>query len=172
MSDDLRQYVIGLGANLGDRLRTLRSAVGGLAHCGTVLAVSHVYETEPVGPAQPDFLNAAVLVDSSLAAGALLEELLSLERTHGRERRERWGARTLDLDLLYSPGLVLTTPRLTLPHPELTRRAFAMVPLTDVAADARDPQTGRLYSELLAQLGALGVRRFETAPNWCSGRAE
>src|ERR1041384_6029882 len=107
MSDNLRHYVIGLGANLGDRLITLRSAVDGLARSGTVRAVSHLYETEPVGPAQPDFLNAAVLLESNLAALALPEALLDLERAHGRERRERWGARTLDLDLLYSPGLVL-----------------------------------------------------------------
>ncbi len=172
MSDKLRQYVIGLGANLGDRLRTLRSAVAGLAQCGTVRAVSALYETEPVGPAQPDFLNAAVLLESNLAPQALLEALLGLERQHGRERREKWGARTLDLDLLYSPGLVVDTPQLTLPHPELTRRAFALVPLVDVATEARDPKTGELYSEILASLGARGVRRFETGANWCSGTAE
>lgn len=172
MPDDLRRYVIGLGANLGDRLLTLRSAVHGLAQHGTVLAVSGLYETDPIGPAQPDFLNAAILLASELAPVPLLETLLSLERAHGRERRERWGARTLDLDLLFSPGLVLSTPQLTLPHPELTRRAFALVPLLDVAQEARDPISGEPYSELLARLPRGGVRRFETGANWCSGRTE
>jgi 2-amino-4-hydroxy-6-hydroxymethyldihydropteridine diphosphokinase len=172
MSDDLRHYVIGLGANLGDRLATLKSARVGLARHGTVVAVSEVYETDPIGPAQPDFLNAAVLVESRLSPPRLLEALLAVERAHGRERRQRWGARTLDLDLLYSQGLILSTPELTLPHPELTRRAFALVPLLDVAPDARDPHSNRPYAELLALLDARGVRRFETEPNWCSGRAE
>lgn len=172
MPDDSRRYVIGLGANLGERLSTLRSAVAGLAQYGTVLAISRVYETDPVGPAQPDYLNAAVLLESPLSPEPLLDALLALERAHGRERRERWGARTLDLDLLFSPGLVLSTPKLTLPHPELTRRPFALVPLVDVAREARDPRSNTPYSELLAGLDARGVRSFETSANWCSGRAE
>src|SRR5690349_9604716 len=120
MSDERRQYVIGLGANLGDRLSTLKSAVSALAGIGSIRAVSHLYETAAVGPPQPDYLNAAVLLESSLEPTALLGELLAIERAHGRQRRERWGARTLDLDLLYSPELRLSEPDLTLPHPELT----------------------------------------------------
>lgn len=172
MSDDVRRYVIGLGANLGDRFETLRAARAGLAQYGTVLAASGVYETEPVGPAQPLFLNAAVLVESGLAPVVLLRALLHLEQAHGRERRVRWGPRSLDLDLLFSPGLVLTTPELVLPHPELTRRAFALVPLLDVAGEARDPSSGVAYREHLAQLDRSGVRGLETDANWCPGRAE
>src|SRR5690349_1258159 len=111
-----RQYVIGLGANLGDRLRTLRSALTGLAALGQLQRVSALYETAAVGPPQPDYLNAAVLLDSALEPIAMLQGLLAVERAHGRERRERWGPRTLDLDLLFSPGLELTEPSLTLPH--------------------------------------------------------
>jgi 2-amino-4-hydroxy-6-hydroxymethyldihydropteridine diphosphokinase len=172
MSDDRRRYVVGLGANLGDRLASLRSALAGLAQFGTLLAVSDLYETDPIGPAQPDFLNAAVLLESLLAPTALLEALLRLEKAHGRERRERWGPRSLDLDLLYSPDLIVGLPELTLPHPELMHRAFALAPLVDVAADARDPKSGAAYAEVLAALGFSGVRRLETAPNWCAGRAE
>ncbi len=172
MSDDLRHYVIGLGANLGDRLATLRSAVAGLAQCGTLAAVSDIYETDPVGPAQPDFLNAAVLLATRLDPLPLLEALLGIERAHGRARRERWGPRSLDLDLLFSPGLVLATPAPTLPLPELTRRAFAPVPLPDVAPDARDPKSGVAYAELLAELGRGGIRRFETPASWYSGTVE
>jgi len=172
MSDDLRRYVVGLGANLGDRLGTLKSAVSGLARSGTVVSVSDVYETAPVGPAQPDFLNAAALLESRLAPVELLRALLELEKAHGRERRERWGPRALDLDLLFSPGLVLSTPELELPHPELTRRAFALTPLLDVLSDGRDPRSGVAYADLLAALDRRGVRRFETCANWCPGRVE
>jgi 2-amino-4-hydroxy-6-hydroxymethyldihydropteridine diphosphokinase len=172
MSDDLRRYVIGLGANLGDRLATLKSALLGLSQHGSILSVSDVYESAAVGPPQPDYLNAAALLQSPLAPTRLLEALLGVERAHGRERRERWGPRTLDLDLLFSPGLVLSTPELTLPHPELTRRAFALRPLVEVAVDARDPRSGALYSELLSTLGDQSLRRLETSPGWCPGRAE
>jgi len=172
VSDDLRSYVIGLGANLGDRLATLKSAVSALTRYGTVVSTSDIYETAPVGPAQPDFLNAAILLKSDLDAAALLRTLLLIEKAHGRERRERWGPRSLDLDLLFSPGLVLSTPELKLPHPELTRRAFALAPLVDVAADARDPSSGVPYRDLLTALDRSGVRCFETSANWCPGRVE
>lgn len=165
-------YVIGLGANLGDRLRTLRSAVQGLAALGEVQGVSRLYETAAVGPPQPDYLNAAVLLDSALEPAALMQALLALERQHGRERRERWGPRTLDLDLLFSPGLELAEPGLTLPHPELPRRAFALAPLLDVAPHAREPSTGRPYADSFQELGASGVRCLETNDSWCAGRAE
>ncbi|MCA9633670.1 MAG: 2-amino-4-hydroxy-6-hydroxymethyldihydropteridine diphosphokinase [Myxococcales bacterium] len=124
--------VIGLGANLGDRLATLRSAREELSLRGSLVACSKVYETAPIGPRQPDFLNAAVLLQTSLSAVELLEEVLGIERVHGRERRERWGPRTLDLDLLWSDGPAVTSPNLTLPHPRVVERAFALAPLLDV----------------------------------------
>jgi 2-amino-4-hydroxy-6-hydroxymethyldihydropteridine diphosphokinase len=167
MSGDVRRsYVIGLGANLGDRLSTLKSAIVALRPHGLLEGVSDLYECAPVGPPQPDFLNAAVLLDSALAPGQLLKELLAIERAHGRERRERWGPRTLDLDLLFSPLLVLNDPDLTLPHPELTRRAFALAPLVDVAHEARDPRSGTRYAELLLALGEQGVRRIQSSAGW------
>lgn len=172
MSDERRPYVIGLGANLGDRAATLRSAVAALANLGAVLAVSDLYETAAVGPPQPDYLNAAVLLESTLKPAGLLAELLQVERVHGRERRERWGPRTLDLDLLYSPDLALSEPSLTLPHPELTRRAFALAPLLDVTPEAREPGSGRRYADFFASLPSQGVRRFETRNVWCPGIAE
>jgi 2-amino-4-hydroxy-6-hydroxymethyldihydropteridine diphosphokinase len=167
MSGDVRlSYVVGLGANLGDRLATLRSAVLALEPHGAVRAVSDLYESAALGPPQPDYLNAAVLLQSALAPQRLLAELLAVERAHGRERRERWGARTLDLDLLDSPGLVVSEPGLTLPHPELLRRAFALAPLIDVAPEARDPHTGRRYADLAVPLETQGVRRLETGASW------
>jgi 2-amino-4-hydroxy-6-hydroxymethyldihydropteridine diphosphokinase len=167
MSDDLRRrYVIGLGANLGDRLATLKSAVIALEAHGRLLSVSHLYESAAVGPPQPDYLNAAVLLDSVLEPRQLLTELLVIERAQGRERRERWGPRTLDLDLLYSPELELCESDLTLPHPELVRRAFALAPLVDVAPDAREPGSGARYADLLFDLEAQGVRLLETRASW------
>jgi 2-amino-4-hydroxy-6-hydroxymethyldihydropteridine diphosphokinase len=167
MSGDVsRSYVIGLGANLGDRLATLKSAVLALQAHGLVRAVSGLYESAAVGPPQRDFLNAAVLLDSVLAPGQLLSQLLGIERAHGRERRERWGPRTLDLDLLFSPSLLISEPGLTLPHPELTRRRFALAPLLDVASDACDPHSGQRYVDLAGALGPQGVRRLETGAGW------
>jgi 2-amino-4-hydroxy-6-hydroxymethyldihydropteridine diphosphokinase len=173
MSDvERRAYVVGLGANLGDRRQTLESAVGRLSTRGSLLAVSDLYETAAVGPPQPDFLNAAVLLESVLTPSALLLELLAVERAHGRVRAERWGPRTLDLDLLHSPGLVVALPDLTLPHPELTRRAFALLPLLDVLPDARDAHSGVAYSDIVRSLATDGVRRLETRHSWYPGRAE
>ncbi len=172
MSDERRLYVIGLGANLGDRLATLRSAVSRLKAVGRLRQVSALYETDAVGPPQPDFLNAAVLLDSALAPSALLGALLAIEQEHGRERRERWGPRTLDLDLLYSPEVVLAESDLTLPHPELSRRAFALAPLLDVSPDACEPGSGRRYSDVFGSLRAAGLRRLEASGAWCAGWAE
>lgn len=167
MSGDVRRsFVIGLGANLGERVTTLKSAVLGLARLGPVQAISALYATAAVGPPQPDYLNAAVLLESNLEPLELLGQLLEVERAHGRERRERWGPRTLDLDLLFSPALVVNEPALTLPHPELTRRVFALAPLLDVAPDALDPRSGQRYRDLILALGDQGVRRLETAESW------
>jgi 2-amino-4-hydroxy-6-hydroxymethyldihydropteridine diphosphokinase len=167
MSDDVRlSYVIGLGANLGDRIATLKSAVLALQALGDVRAVSDLYESAAVGPPQPDYVNAAVLLESALGPQRLLAELLAVERAHGRERRERWGARTLDLDLLDSPGLMLVEPGLTLPHPELLRRAFALAPLLDVMPDGREPRSGRRYADLALALETQGLRRLETRVHW------
>ena len=181
MSDDLLQrYVIGLGANLGDRRSSLRAAVLALGAHGRVLGLSHLYETPAMGPPQPDYLNAALLLESRLAPRALLGKLLEVEQAHGRERRERWGPRTLDLDLLCSPGQALDEPGLTLPHPELERRVFALTPLLDVMPDARAERSGASYQSMLATLDQSSVRLVETNEAWdpradaggSSGRAE
>lgn len=167
MSDVLRiRYVIGLGANLGDRLGTLKSSVLALGAHGQVERLSHVYETPALGPPQPDYLNAAVLFDTTLPPLTLLSEVLRIEQGHGRERRERWGPRTLDLDLLLSPGLVLEEPGLSLPHPELGRRPFALVPLLDVLPDARDELSGASYADLLARLAPTTLRRVASSESW------
>jgi 2-amino-4-hydroxy-6-hydroxymethyldihydropteridine diphosphokinase len=149
------RVVLGLGANLGDRAATLRAARQALEGIGRVEAVSRVYETLPVGgPAQPDFLNAAALLVFDGSPHALLDALQAIEAQFGRVRRERWGARTLDVDVLWIEGEVIADDRLTVPHPRLTERAFALVPLLDVAPGAIDPRTGEAFTSI----DPVGVR--------------
>jgi dihydroneopterin aldolase/2-amino-4-hydroxy-6-hydroxymethyldihydropteridine diphosphokinase len=134
-----RRGVLALGANLGDRAGTLTAAVAELAGVPgiEVLAVSPVVETEPVGgPDQPAYLNAVVTIRSTLTPHALLAACLAVERRHGRERRVRWAARTLDVDIVSYGGLVLRTPDLVLPHPRAATRAFVLAPWAALDPDA------------------------------------
>lgn len=127
---------LGLGSNLGDRLAHLQAAVDGLAASPhvRVVAVSQVYETTPVGgPQQGDYLNAVVAVDTTLEARELLGVAQDLEQQEHRVRRERWGPRTLDVDVLLVGDTRVSEPDLVVPHPRLTERAFVLVPLADVA---------------------------------------
>lgn len=132
---------LGLGSNLGDRLARLQSAVDGLVDAPDVevVAVSGVYETDPVGPEQPDYLNAVVAVETSLDARALLAVAHALEAAAGREadpgRRERWGPRPLDVDILLVGDEQIDAPDLVVPHPRISERAFVLAPLADVAPD-------------------------------------
>jgi 2-amino-4-hydroxy-6-hydroxymethyldihydropteridine diphosphokinase len=152
--------VIGLGANLGEPEAALRRAVEGLAGLGRLVAISGLYRTEPVGgPSQADFLNAAARLWFSGGAGELLSHLLALERQEGRERRERWGPRTLDLDILWIQGVTVSERGLVVPHPRLRDRAFALQPLLDVASEAVDPVDGAAYRGVLERLGTAGIER-------------
>lgn len=135
----VRAY-LGLGTNLGDRWGHLRDAVDSLRADGVVAAVSPVYETEPVGgPEQGVFLNIVVAVDTDLEPRDLLSRCFELERAAGRERRERWGPRTLDVDVLWIEGFVSDHPKLTVPHPRMHERNFVMAPLLDLAPDLDVP---------------------------------
>ncbi|MGH9042800.1 MAG: 2-amino-4-hydroxy-6-hydroxymethyldihydropteridine diphosphokinase [Acidimicrobiia bacterium] len=129
---------LGLGSNLGDRLTHLQSAVDGLAaRAGTVVAVSAVYETEPMGgPAQPDYLNAVVALDTTLDPHSLLELAKALEGEAGRPSDgERWGPRPLDIDILMIGDARVDDPDLVVPHPRIHQRGFVLAPLADVAPD-------------------------------------
>jgi len=149
--------VVGLGANLGDRLATMRAAVELLKDESQILKTSHVYATAPVGLVnQPDFLNAAALVRCEMAPEGLLDILLRIESRLGRLRREKWGPRVIDLDLLWGEGVAANGPRLTLPHPHLTERAFALVPMLELAPDAADPMTGARYVAPLGDVWMTG----------------
>ncbi|GAA4023018.1 2-amino-4-hydroxy-6-hydroxymethyldihydropteridine diphosphokinase [Deinococcus rubellus] len=146
--------LIALGANLGDPAAALHWALKELAALGEVQAVSGFHRTAPVGgpPGQPDYLNAAARLQTRLPAPPLLAALLDIETRFGRVRRERWGARLLDLDLIAYGALVLDTPDLTLPHPRAWQRAFVLRPLSEVAPDFAHPVTGQTVGQALATL--------------------
>jgi len=149
----VRAYV-GLGANLGTREDTIRHAVDLLGSHPEVdlVAVSALRETEPWGPVeQPPFLNGAAAVETSLEPRALLDVLLEVERRLGRVRDERWGPRTIDLDLLLYGDAVVDEPGLTVPHPRLRERAFALEPLLELDPDLVVPGQGSA-AVLLASL--------------------
>jgi 2-amino-4-hydroxy-6-hydroxymethyldihydropteridine diphosphokinase len=143
--------IVGLGANLGEPRATFESAIAALGATEgvSVRARSALYRTAPVGPPQPEFLNAALRLDAALGPEALLDVLLGVERAHGRDRtRElRWGPRTLDLDLLFIFGQSLSSERLVVPHRELRSRAFALAPLLDVAPELV-PEFGMVLADL------------------------
>lgn len=140
---------VGLGANLGDREETIRAAVAALPG---VVAVSTLRETDPVGRTdQPRFLNGVAALETELSARELLDLLLAVERELGRERRERWGPRTIDLDLLVFGDEQLDEPGLALPHPRLHERRFALEPLAELDPALLIPGRGRV-KDLLAEL--------------------
>jgi 2-amino-4-hydroxy-6-hydroxymethyldihydropteridine diphosphokinase len=146
---NLMRVVVGIGANLGDRLATMREAVARIARIphSRVVATSRVYETAPVGGVpQPEFYNAAMYVECTLSALAMLDELQRIERELGRARDPsdvRWGPRAIDLDVLWIEGLVIEEPaRLVVPHPRLIERAFALVPMLEIVPGAIDPRSG------------------------------
>ena len=136
-----RAYV-GVGSNLGDREATIRAAIAALPG---VVAVSTLRETEPVGVVdQPAFLNGAVALETELPPRELLELLLAVERDLGRERRERWGPRSIDLDLLVYGDVSVDEPGLTVPHPRLHERRFALEPLAELDPELELPGRGRV----------------------------
>jgi 2-amino-4-hydroxy-6-hydroxymethyldihydropteridine diphosphokinase len=144
----VRRAFIGLGSNLGDRRAYLRSAVDQLESAGDVVAVSPLYETEPVGgpPDQQNYLNLVVELQTADVPRTLLERCRALEAAAHRERAERWGPRTLDADLLWVEGELVDDPDLSVPHPRMWERRFVLAPLADLAPD--------LVTE--AQLAAAG----------------
>ena len=154
---------VALGSNLGDRRAYLRAGLRGLAATPrtSLLSLSRVYETEPMGPAdQGPYLNAAVRLATELSPHELLERLLEIERSQGRERsEERWGARTLDLDLLLFGDRRIDDAVLSVPHPGLAERLFVLAPLCDIAPEECHPGLGKTFAELAGALWEnTGVR--------------
>ena len=156
--------LVALGSNLGDRRAHLEQALGRLAAVPGVRSVQagDVFETAPVGgPPQGPYLNACALLETSLAPHAVLAALRAVEAVASRVRHERWGPRTLDLDLLLHGDTLQEDSDLTVPHPRMLERAFVLVPAAELAPGLVHPGVGRTLSDLARELGAVtGLRRI------------
>lgn len=155
---------IGLGSNLDGPEERVTAAMAALAALPQTRLVtrSSLWRTPPVGPvAQPPFINAVAGLLTQLAPTALLEHLIGIERAAGRQREQRWGPRTLDLDLLVHGDVQLDVPGLHLPHPEMHQRAFVLYPLAELAPDLWVPGRGRVAA-LRAGADSTGLERLDT----------
>ena len=155
---------IGVGSNIGDRARYLAAAVDSLRDLGEIIALSHVYETEPhdVPSTQERYLNMVVGLDTALEPSDLLDQLLAIEREHGRVRVVRNAPRALDLDILFYGSQTIQLPRLSVPHPRVHERAFVLVPLSEVAPDLMHPTLRRSIRDLRAAISLAGIERLGT----------
>lgn len=142
---------LGLGSNVGDRQAQLNEAIRLLDEKKgiEVVKVSSFYETAPVGYVdQPDFLNLCIAIKTDLSPQAVLENALEIEQALHRVRKERWGPRTLDIDILMYGDEVIETPDLVIPHPRMTERAFVLIPLQEIAADKIEPRTQKMIKDI------------------------
>ena len=152
----MAEVYLGLGANLGNRIKNLSRAIQSIADQATIGMVSSVYETEPVGYAeQPLFLNAAISISTGKNPEQLLQFIKEIEYSMGRTPNFRNAPRPVDIDILFYDDRVLHSEQLTVPHPRLTERAFVLVPLAEIAPGLRHPENGKTMKELLKGLGTI-----------------
>jgi 2-amino-4-hydroxy-6-hydroxymethyldihydropteridine diphosphokinase len=158
---------LGLGGNIGNPVKAMASALAVLnahPHC-RVAAVSRLYRTPPWGKTdQSYFFNSCAAVETRLAPEALLDLCLSIEREMKRERIERWGPRTLDIDVLTYEGVEQDAPRLELPHPRMTERGFVLMPLADIAPELM--VRGRAVADWLADADIAGIEIADESRDW------
>ena len=155
---------IAIGSNLGDRIANVKKAVLRAADevKATLVFMSSFYETEPWGiKEQGPFVNAVMAVETGLKPVELLAHLKSVEAGMGRQKAERWGPRTIDLDIIFYDSLVMDEDWLTIPHPAAHERAFVMVPLAEIAPEFVHPVLGRTVSEIAGSLDTSGVKKLE-----------
>jgi 2-amino-4-hydroxy-6-hydroxymethyldihydropteridine diphosphokinase len=150
---------IALGGNIGDSYQILEAAIETLATTPGIKlqAKSSWYRTKAVGPPQPDYLNGCAILQVAMSPDLLLETLLAIENKFGRVRQERWGARSLDLDLLLYDDLIIDTPHLQIPHPRMKERAFVLIPLAEVAPDWIEPISGCMIQDLVKKVDCSDV---------------
>lgn len=143
-----------LGSNLGDSKQYLADAIDMIGErAGKIEKLSSLYQTESWGKTdQPDFINQAVQLSTTLSPQSLLSTILEIEKELGRLRKEKWGSRTIDIDILLYDNLIINEPGLIIPHPFLPERRFALMPLQEIAADFIHPVSGRKIEQLLLEL--------------------
>lgn len=162
-----RQAFLSLGGNIGEPVTAMAAALKMLDADAktTVAAVSSLYRTPPWGKTdQPDFINAAAALDTTLTPRELIELCLASERALKRERRERWGPRIIDIDILTFGDLQVDEPGLQIPHPRMLQRAFVLVPLTEIAPDLI--VSGKPALEWLRTIDAAGIERLDSGRDW------
>ncbi len=166
-SEPFRRASLGLGGNIGDPVRAMAEALQALdarEDC-RVTAVSRLYRTPPWGKTDQDwFFNACALVETMLAPEALLDTCLDIERAMKRERKERWGPRTIDIDVLTFEGVAQSGGRLELPHPRMTGRGFVLMPLADIAPTLEID--GRRVEDWLKDADVAGIEPASAGPDW------
>lgn len=155
----LHQCAIALGSNLGDSQAILAAALLALAQTPGIELQRHSrwYQTTAIGPTQPDYLNGCAILQVIHSPDQLLGILLQLEQRFGRVRRQRWGPRSLDLDLLLYDDLILSSPDLEIPHPRMAARAFVLVPLAEIAPGWIEPRSGRSIAALAKAVDCRGI---------------
>ncbi len=158
----MERVYIGLGSNLDDPHEQLRSAVNALHQLPetTVTGVSAFYSSESLSPGQPRYTNAVAALETDLPPLTLLDRLQAIEAAQGRERKERWGPRTLDLDILLYGNQVIDIPRLKVPHYHMQARPFVLYPLAELVADDFMLADGRALAQLLAECPFVGLERL------------
>ncbi|ELS03726.1 2-amino-4-hydroxy-6-hydroxymethyldihydropteridine pyrophosphokinase [Xenococcus sp. PCC 7305] len=158
---------IALGSNLGNSLATLEQTIKILGQTPgiSLVAVSSWYRTEPVGPPQPDYLNGCAVLNVEQTPEELLVLFQAIELQFGRIRsaETKWGARTLDLDIILYGDLVIDNSVLTIPHPRMSERAFVLVPLAEIAADWQEPVSGKAIAHLVSKIDCSGVKLFQAS---------
>lgn len=183
--------VLSLGSNIGDRAKNLNAALKELSQKARVIKTSQFYETKPYGfHLQPDFLNCAAILETSLKPEELLHELKEVEKKLGRVEVEKWHERTIDIDIIFYDSLVYNSPGLQIPHPDMQYREFVLKPIAEISPDFVHPELGKTVSVLLSELArmpyvdavktalgdfyiaVLGDTIFETAFHKLNGRRE
>jgi 2-amino-4-hydroxy-6-hydroxymethyldihydropteridine diphosphokinase len=154
----MAEVFIGLGSNMDGPHDQLDRALRSLSTSADIelVAVSDRYQTPPIGPSQPDYINAVAQLRTSLPPEALLDKLQSIEQQQDRVRTLRWGPRTVDLDILLYDNMLCDTERLTIPHPRMAERAFVLLPLADINRDLPLPN-GKTVGQLLANCSVQGI---------------